>query len=40
TDIGAGLEQAADDSDAAASRRWVGELSTYLDHIRAGGRPH
>jgi PAS domain S-box-containing protein len=40
TDIGAGLEQAADVSDAAGSRRWVGELSSYLDHLRAGGRPH
>jgi PAS domain S-box-containing protein len=40
TDIGAGLEQAADDADTAASHRWVGELSSYLDHLRAGGRPH
>jgi hypothetical protein len=40
TDIGAGLEQAADVSDGPQSRRWVGELSTYLDHLRAGGRPH
>jgi PAS domain S-box-containing protein len=40
TDIGAGLEQAADVSDSAVSRRWVGELSSYLDHLRAGGRPH
>jgi PAS domain S-box-containing protein len=40
TDIGAGLEQAADVSDSAVSRRWVGELSSYLDHLKAGGRPH
>ena len=40
TDIGAGLEQAADVSDSAGSRRWVGELSSYLDHLRGGGRPH
>ncbi|WP_309604402.1 ATP-binding protein [Phenylobacterium sp.] len=40
TDIGAGLERAADLSDGVSSRRWVGELSTYLDHLRAGGRPH
>ncbi|WP_299540725.1 PAS domain S-box protein [Phenylobacterium sp.] len=40
TDIGAGLEQAADVADSAVSRRWIGELSSYLDHLRAGGRPH
>ncbi|WP_439478126.1 PAS domain S-box protein [Brevundimonas sp.] len=40
TDIGAGLEQAADAADAAVSRRWLGELSSYLDHLKAGGRPH
>jgi PAS domain S-box-containing protein len=40
TDIGAGLEQAADISDGASSRRWLGELSSYLDHLSAGGRPH
>jgi PAS domain S-box-containing protein len=40
TDIGAGLEQAADISDQAVSRRWIGELSSYLDHLSAGGRPH
>ncbi|WP_293900968.1 PAS domain S-box protein, partial [Phenylobacterium sp.] len=40
TDIGAGLEQAADLSDSAVSRHWAGELSSYLDHLRAGGRPH
>ena len=40
TDIGAGLEQSADLSDLVVSRRWIGELSTYLDYLRAGGRPH
>ncbi len=40
TDIGAGLEQSADISDLAVTRRWVGELSSYLDHLSAGGRPH
>ncbi|MDB5426062.1 MAG: multi-sensor hybrid histidine kinase, partial [Phenylobacterium sp.] len=40
TDIGAGLEQASDVADSAVSRRWIGELSSYLDHLRAGGRPH
>ncbi len=40
TDIGAGLEQAADLSDSAVSRRWVSELSSYLDHLRAGARPN
>ena len=40
TDIGAGLEHAADMSDQAVSRRWVSELSSYLDHVKAGGRPH
>jgi PAS domain S-box-containing protein len=40
TDIGAGLEQAADLSDPVISRRWVNQLSSYLDHLNAGGRPH
>jgi CheY-like chemotaxis protein len=40
TAIGASLEQAAGRSDTAVSRRWVGELSTYLDFLSAGGRPH
>ena len=40
TDIGAGLEESADLSDSLVSRRWVGELSSYLDHLSAGGRPH
>ena len=40
TDIGAGLEQSADLSDAAMSRRWVGELSNYLDDLKATARPH
>ena len=33
TDIGAGLEQAAEGADTDASRKWVGELSTYLDRV-------
>jgi HPt (histidine-containing phosphotransfer) domain-containing protein len=33
TDIGAGLEQAAESVDIDASRKWVGELSTYLDRV-------
>jgi CheY-like chemotaxis protein/HPt (histidine-containing phosphotransfer) domain-containing protein len=39
SDIGAGLEQAAEVSDSAASRRWAGELSSLLDHLRAGHQP-
>ena len=31
TDIGAALEQAAKSADTDASRKWVGELSSYLD---------
>ena len=33
TDIGAALEQAAASADADASRKWVGELSRYLDRV-------
>ncbi len=33
TDVGAGLEQAAKSIDADASRKWVSELSRYLDHV-------
>ena len=33
TDIGAALEQAAGSADADASRKWVGELSRYLDRV-------
>ena len=33
TDIGAGLEQAAEGADTDASRKWVGELSSYLDLV-------
>jgi CheY-like chemotaxis protein len=33
TDIGAALEQAAHSADTAASRKWVGELSSYLDRV-------
>ena len=33
TDIGAALEQAGESADNAASHKWVGELSTYLDCV-------
>src|SRR3954454_14062155 len=33
TDIGAALEQAAESVDDDASRKWVGELSSYLDRV-------
>ena len=33
TDIGAALEQAAKSADTDASRKWVGELSRYLDRV-------
>jgi HPt (histidine-containing phosphotransfer) domain-containing protein len=33
TDIGAALEQAAEATDNDATRKWVGELSSYLDRI-------
>ena len=39
TDIGAGIEQAADAADLDVSRKWVGELSAYLDGV-AGGSVH
>jgi PAS domain S-box-containing protein len=35
TDIGAAIEEAAERDDNDASRRWVGELSTYLDRVEA-----
>src|ERR1700736_4609172 len=33
TDIGAALEQAAESADTDGSRKWVGELSGYLDRV-------
>ena len=33
TDIGAALEQAGESADTAASHKWVGEWSTYLDRV-------
>ena len=36
TDIGAALEQKAGSRDTDASRKWVGELSTYLDRVGRG----
>ena len=38
TDIGAALEQAAVSADNDVSRKWVGELSNYLDGIGADVR--
>jgi len=34
TDIGAGLEQAGESANLDAARRWVGELSSYLDRVQ------
>jgi hypothetical protein len=33
TDIGAALEQVAESADNNAARKWVGELSGYLDRV-------
>ena len=33
TDIGAALEEAAERADTDDSRKWVGELSRYLDRV-------
>ena len=33
TDIGAALELAAESADTDASRKWVSELSSYLDGV-------
>jgi len=33
SDLGADLEQAASSVDAGASRRWVEQLSSYLDNV-------
>jgi hypothetical protein len=33
TDIGAALQQAAESTDTDASRKWVGELSSYLNRV-------
>jgi HPt (histidine-containing phosphotransfer) domain-containing protein len=33
TEIGAELQRAAESADTDASRKWVGELSSYLDHV-------
>jgi CheY-like chemotaxis protein len=35
TDIGAALQLAAESSDNDASRKWMGELSSYLDRVEA-----
>jgi len=39
TDIGAGLEEAADAADIGASRKWLGKLSGYLDSVQAEAVP-
>jgi HPt (histidine-containing phosphotransfer) domain-containing protein len=33
TDIGACLEQSAQSADNDAARKWVGELTRFLDHV-------
>jgi response regulator RpfG family c-di-GMP phosphodiesterase len=38
TDIGASLEHAGESADADVSRKWVGELSNYLDGIDTDAR--
>jgi hypothetical protein len=35
TDIGAAIERAAERVDNEASRKWVGELTSYLDRVEA-----
>jgi len=39
TDIGAALEQAAESVDVDTSRKWVGELSSYLDRVEPFPEP-
>jgi CheY-like chemotaxis protein/nitrogen-specific signal transduction histidine kinase/HPt (histidine-containing phosphotransfer) domain-containing protein len=34
TDFGAALQLAAENADTAASRKWVGELTSYLDRVQ------
>jgi HPt (histidine-containing phosphotransfer) domain-containing protein len=33
TDIGAALQQASESADIDASRKWVGDMSSYLDRV-------
>ena len=33
TDIGAALQEAGENANTDASRKWVGELSNYLDRV-------
>ena len=33
TDIGAALQQASENADIDASRKWVGDMSSYLDRV-------
>jgi len=35
TDIGAALQQASESADIDASRKWVGDMSSYLDRVEA-----
>ncbi len=35
TDIGAALQRAGENADNDVSRKWVRELSTYLDSVKA-----
>jgi HPt (histidine-containing phosphotransfer) domain-containing protein len=38
TDIGTELEQAAGSADSGASRKWVSELSSYLNGVEINSR--
>jgi HPt (histidine-containing phosphotransfer) domain-containing protein len=35
TDIGAALQEAGESADTDASRKWLGELSSYLDRVES-----
>jgi len=39
TNIGGALQQAAESADSDASRKWVGELSNYLDGVETISSP-
>ena len=39
TDIGAAIELAAESADTDASRKWVGELSSYLEGVETPQQP-
>jgi PAS domain S-box-containing protein len=40
TDIGAGLQKAAEEADQVVSREWLTQLSSYLDSAETKGRLH